>query len=136
MPIISPAPRARSGPEARRPIATVNAATTFVLIAAAWPLATRAQSIAGATLPAGVSVARLVTPRAEPIALLVDGRFWRCEGAVCSAGRQDGADSQPLWMECADAAAKLGAFAEYRTGSTILEAAKLSKCNARAKKAE
>lgn len=64
---------------------------------------------------------------------LIDGRFWRCSDDTCVAQPQDGADSQPLWMECSHAAAEFGAFTEYSTGKITLEPAKLQRCNAHAK---
>ena len=86
-------------------------------------------------LPEGASMARLETPLVRPLERLVDGRDWSCAGAVCVAGRQDMADSQPLWMECSHAAAEFGAFTQYRTGSDTLGSAKLNQCNAHAKQA-
>jgi hypothetical protein len=85
------------------------------------------------TLPDGASMARLAAPLAQPVEKLIDGRDWTCAGAVCTAAHQDTADSQPMWMECSDAAAAFGAFTEYRTGPDTLEPAKLKRCNAQAK---
>ena len=81
----------------------------------------------------GASMARLAVPATQPVEKLIDGRDWSCTGEVCTAGRQDLADSMPLWMECGDAANELGTFTEYRTGSDTLESDKLVRCNAHAK---
>ena len=81
----------------------------------------------------GASRAHLATPVAQPVEKLIDGRFWSCAADTCAAGRQDGSDSQPLWMECAHAAAEFGAFTDYRTGAAVLDAAKLARCDAHAK---
>lgn len=84
----------------------------------------------------GESFARLTTPVAASVEKLIDGRFWRCSDDTCVAQPQDGADSQPLWMECSHAAAEFGAFTEYSTGRSTLEPAKLQRCNAHAKGAD
>ena len=84
-------------------------------------------------LSEGASMARLAVPLARPVEKLIDGRDWSCAGEVCIAGHQDLADAMPLWMECSDAAAELGAFARYQTGADTLEPLKLEHCNAHAK---
>ena len=103
-------------------------------------LAAVAALVAGATvaqigLPDGASTARLAVPVSQPTEKLIDGRDWSCVRDLCAAGHQDTADSQPLWLECTDAAAEFGAFIEYRTGPETLDPAKLSRCNAHAKAA-
>ena len=97
-------------------------------------VALAAAAAAPNAIPDGASMARLAIPVVQPVEKLIDGRDWSCAGDVCVAGRQDTADSQPLWMECSHAAAELGAFTDYRTGSDTLAAAKLLRCNAQARR--
>lgn len=85
-------------------------------------------------LPERASRAQLVAALPAAREALIDGRFWHCAAASCTAAAQDGADSQPTWMECAHAAAVFGAFTEYQTGAETLIPAKLAHCNAKAKR--
>ena len=78
----------------------------------------------------GESRAVLATPATKPIERVIDGRIWRCDGAVCGAQPTAQADAQRIASECRHAAVHLGAFLAYQTGSKSLTSAQLTDCNA------
>ena len=101
-------------------------------VSAAWPLLlVLPQPAAAQPLSAGSSLAILAEPPARLREdMVIDGRIWSCDQAVCQARRQGGARPQPSPVECAHVAKHFGAFSAYRTGSTALDDAQLSQCNA------
>jgi hypothetical protein len=82
----------------------------------------------------GETVATLVNPLKRPFDDALDGRMWHCEGVSCRAPALSTASGTSLARECATAAAKLGAFAQYQTGDKVVEGDALAACNAKAKK--
>jgi hypothetical protein len=84
-----------------------------------------------ADLPDGASRAELVNPAPAPMDAIIDGRVWHCQGAVCAAPANDGADVQTLAHECHRAALWLGQFTFYQTGSHVMSESELTACNAR-----
>lgn len=67
--------------------------------------------------PLGVNEARavLVSPVAQVTTAIVDGRAWRCDGAVCSGRAASAPRSQPVTHECQRVAKVLGPLLGYRS---------------------
>ena len=97
-------------------IATAFSLTALALAAPAFAAADASQAV-------------LAAPVARPVSLIIDGRQWTCADTKCFAPASDVAESQPIGRECMRAAAQLGAFASYQTGSKTLSAEKLAACN-------
>lgn len=70
--------------------------------------------------PLGVNEARavLAEPTAQPRTLIVDGRTWRCEGAVCTGRASAAPLSQPVTHECQRVEKALGPVVGYRSRET------------------
>ena len=113
----------------------ISAAPLAMIAAIALAATAPAPKVSAAeSLPKGVTVARLVTPLASPVDELMDGRFWRCEGATCQVASASTAHVQSVARECESASHALGAFESYQTGAKALEGDELARCNARARK--
>ena len=69
--------------------------------------------------PLGVNEARaiLATPVADKT-VIVDGRTWRCEGAVCTGRSASAPLSQPVTHECQRVEKALGPVIGYRSRET------------------
>ena len=67
--------------------------------------------------PLGVNEARavLAEPMAQQRTLIVDGRTWRCEGAVCTGRASAAPLSQPVTHECQRVEKALGPLVGYRS---------------------
>ncbi len=67
--------------------------------------------------PLGVHEARavLATPSPQAKTLIVDGRTWRCEGAVCTGRAAAAPMSQPVTHECQRVQKALGPLLGYRS---------------------
>lgn len=70
--------------------------------------------------PLGVNEARVVLaePTAQQRTLIVDGRTWRCEGAVCTGRASAAPLSQPVTHECQRVEKVLGPVVGYRSRET------------------
>ncbi len=112
------------------------AATSLAMIAAVALAATAPAPKAAPLdpLPHGVTMARLVTPLAQPVDPVLDGRIWHCEGATCRVNAATSARAQSIASECEDASHALGAFEFYQTGARSVEGDDLARCNAHAHK--
>jgi len=73
--------------------------------------------------------APLATPKNNVIAASV---VWDCVGNTCTAKMDS---KKPSARDCADLAAQVGALTAYGTGEKVLDEAKLTQCNTKAKKA-
>jgi hypothetical protein len=67
--------------------------------------------------PLGLHEARaiLATPVAQAGTIIVDGRTWRCDGAVCTGRSSSAPLSQPVTHECQRVAKALGPVLGYRS---------------------
>ncbi len=92
-------------------------------------------AMAGAGAASADVEATLAAPLPAPVATIIDGRVWRCEGEACRGMDTAAMDSQPEARACARAAAELGAFTAYAADGASLPADKLAACNKRAKPA-
>jgi hypothetical protein len=86
-------------------------------------------SVADGALAASSAVRASTGGRARMVVL--DGRVWRCDAAVCRANGQG--RSQGLARECARVARKLGPLAAYSRDGVVLQGADLDRCNREAR---
>lgn len=69
--------------------------------------------------PLGVNEARAVLAAAiETRTVIIDGRTWRCEGAVCTGRASAAPLSQPVTHECQRVEKALGPLVGYRSRET------------------
>jgi hypothetical protein len=66
-----------------------------------------------APLPVYGARALLAAPAASSQLIVVDGRAWRCDGAVCTGRATATPKSQPVVFECLRAAKALGPVIRY-----------------------
>ena len=93
-----------------------------------------ALTLLGAAAPAAAkdysAEAVLQTAAAAPGEVVLDGRFWRCDGETCRGTASGVPASQPAVAECRRVVKKLGPVSSYRSGARTLDAAALAACNA------
>lgn len=85
----------------------------YLLILAAW--AAGAASAQEAPLAVYEARAVLASPLAEAKTAVIDGRSWRCEGALCTGRASAAPKSQPVAFECQRVARAMGPLVRYTT---------------------
>lgn len=81
----------------------------------------------GANAAVSRSEAKLAGPLPKAAKIVIDGRVWTCDGAICIAAGEG--RSQSIARECWRAARKLGPFTAYSRDGVALDDVALKACN-------